>query len=559
MSNNYEEYGYENNRSEKSATFRRRLLIIILIVVAIILFLFLLKGCTKKGNKPDNKVAVDYESTLLEAGKRYFDLNPNKKPTLEGTCEDIELQALIDRELVKSKDFEKCNVITSYVRVCKLENGKLHYYPWLTCSDKNSESEYKVAQVGTLNNVIADKSVITFRYMPQVLADAKQELGPEEELWKDEITYNSYKTLATTTYYRYKDILYRWNVKDKRYYTSNGEKTNAADVYEYYTSTPNSNYTERDSGATAYKWYTTSSKKVYAVDKNGTKVYSDTAIEGYPHNEGGVCIEYQTRTVTGTSQPKHYYVCAKSKNSLVYKYQLHKCGTSPDADLAYEIDNFWTCGSGSEEDLLNGKVNSSSTTCKTYSNWQNSEKSCDTSLDTCRRINPHCYYTWYKLESDGDRKYYPSGSSSASGENVYYTSAPVSGAVKDESSSATAYKWFNSTSRVTDYLAVAPSGDATKTGESRETEWTSYSTNNPQTNDGRDRTIESKVKIKLQEIKGMTDASWKDLATEYLSLDEMIHTCQLNKYDVNTLEDIQNNGELKYKLQMLIRNKKESK
>ena len=58
---------------------------------------------------------------------------------------------------------------------------------------------------------------------------------------------------------------------------------------------------------------------------------------------------------------------------------------------------------------------------------------------------------------------------------------------------------------------------------------------------------------------GITDANWKDLAVEYLSLEDMIHTCQLNKYEVNTLEDIQNNGELKYKLQMLIRNKKESK
>ena len=558
MSNNYEEYGYDENRSEKKATFRRRLIIIILIMLAIILFLFLLKGCTKK-EKQNEKTNIDYESTLVEAGKRYFELNPDKKPVLEGTCEDIELQALIDREFVKSKDFEKCNVVTTYVRVCRLENGKLHYYPWLVCSDKNSEEEYKVAQVGSLNDVITDKSVISFRYMPQVLTEAKQELGKEEELWKDEIEYTSYKTLATTTYYRYKDKLYKWNVKDKKYYTSNGEKTNVNDVSEYYTSAPSSYYTERESGATAYKWFTTSSKKVYAVDKNGTKVYSHTQIEGYPNNEGGICVEYQTRTVTGTSEPKHYYVCAKSKNSLVYKYQLHKCGTAPDADLVYELDNFWTCGSGSEEDLLNGKVSSSSVTCKTYSNWQNSETSCDTSLDTCRKINPYCYYTWYRLEDGGNRTYYPSGSSSASGVNIYYVSAPVDGAVKDESTGTTAYKWFNSTSRVTDYLAVSPSSDATKTGDVKETDWSSYSTSNPKVNDGRERTIESRVKIKLQEILGITDANWKDLAVEYLSLEDMIHTCQLNKYEVNTLEDIQNNGELKYKLQMLIRNKKESK
>ena len=122
-----------------------------------------------------------------------------------------------------------------------------------------------------------------------------------------------------------------------------------------------------------------------------------------------------------------------------------------------------------------------------------------------------------------------------------------------------AYKWYNSTTRLSDYAAVAPSSDATKTSDSKWSDWTSYSTKNPKTNDGRNREIESRIKIKLQEILGMTDESWKDLTTNYMTSEEMIKVLKDNNYKVETLEDIQNNGELKYKVQMSIRNKKENK
>ena len=70
--------------------------------------------------------------------------------------------------------------------------------------------------------------------------------------------------------------------------------------------------------------------------------------------------------------------------------------------------------------------------------------------------------------------------------------------------------------------------------------------------------IETKTKIKLQEIKGTTDSSWEDLSTTYVSEEEMINIYKQNKYNVNSLEDINNNGELKYDIKMIIRNKKEA-
>jgi len=561
MSNSYDNYGYDYSRTEKSASMKRRIIILVLIVLAIVLLLVLLKGCNGRNEDNNRKTdsKFDFESALIAGGKRYFESNSLNYPKAVGECEEIELQALVDRNLVNSKDFETCNLSATYVSVCRLENQTLHYYPWLVCAGTNSNEKYGNLKVGTLSDIVKDQTIVNFKFLPQVLNAAVEKLGKEEEVWKDEIKYPSYKTLATTTYYRYRDELFKWNVKDKKYYTSKGEKTNANDVNEYYVTSPNSSYTEKDNGTYAYKWFTSESKKVYAVDRNGTKVYSHTAISGYPYNEGGVCVEYQTREVTGTAAPKHYYVCAKSKNSTVKTYQLYKCGTGANAELVYELDNFWTCGSGTEQDILDGKVSSQSATCKTYSNWKNSEKSCDTRLDTCKKINPYCVYTWYKLEENGSKKYYPSLSSSASSETIYYTNAPVSGAIKDESTKTYAYKWYNSTTRLSDYAAVAPSSDAIKTSDSKWSDWTSYSTKNPKTNDGRNREIETRVKIKLQEILGMTEESWKDLTTNYMTSEEMIKVLKDKNYKVETLEDIQNNGELKYKVQMSIRNKKESK
>ena len=79
------------------------------------------------------------------------------------------------------------------------------------------------------------------------------------------------------------------------------------------------------------------------------------------------------------------------------------------------------------------------------------------------------------------------------------------------------------------------------------------------TSDGRTRKIESKEKIKLQQILGTTEESWEDLSQTFVSEEEMINIFKSKNYNVNSLKDINNNGELRYKVKMYIRNKKVNK
>ena len=168
------------------------------------------------------------------------------------------------------------------------------------------------------------------------------------------------------------------------------------------------------------------------------------------------------------------------------------------------------------------------------------------------------FYNWYKIVDNGDRTYYPSGASSAAGEKVYYTSAPVNGAIKDQSTKTTAYKWYTKqTTTTSNYTAIAPSGyvSATKTNDSKWTDWSKWSKSNPKTSDGRNRQIESRVKIKLQEIKSTSSTDWANLSTDYMSRDQLIRVFANKGYKVSSLKDINNAGEIRYQMKMLVRNK----
>ena len=209
MSNNYEDYGYEDSYDDDNgSTTRKRVLIIILVVIAILLVIFLLKSCGNKQRPtqtPTTTQAVfSYENALLDAGKKYYENNTDELAKSIGDCTTVSLKTLGDRGLVNPDEFVRCNNETTLVRVCMLENNKLHYVPWLVCTDKTSDTEYNEPKEGTINDVVADKSYIEFKYLPMALKKGDQKLGKVEELWQDEIKYKSYKTVSTTKYYRYK-------------------------------------------------------------------------------------------------------------------------------------------------------------------------------------------------------------------------------------------------------------------------------------------------------------------------------------------------------------------
>lgn len=565
MSNNYDEYGYEDKDYNDGSAAKKRILIGFLIVAAIIIVvLLILKGCTKN-NKPagPTEPTFDYEKTLLEAGKKYYENNNDLLPIANGECGVVELSTLKSLGLVNPENFSTCDESTTYVKVCVLPNGTKQYTPWLTCTDKNSDTEYDSEKEGTISDVIADESLVRFTFMPKRLKAGAQNLGPVEEMWKDEIKYTSYKTVATTKYYRYRDQLFTWKISDKTYYTSTGEKKNASDVKEYYTLSPNSNYNlSSDKTTEAYKWFTTTGgEKVYKM-KDGKKVYSREKIDDYIYADGGIKIEYQTRKQTGGgSEPYHFYVCGKYSTSTVRKYQLGvKCGEDKeDPQLAYTFEEFYSCSKGDRQSIEEDRVKKGDK-CYTYGDWEYVMNSCDVSKPTCRKTNPIYLYNWYKL-TGGTKSYYPSKSSTAAGEKVYYIEAPIAGATKDTSTKATAFKWYKAREKeTTEYTAVAPKGysDATRTNKSKWGSWTEYSTKNPKVSDGRNRQIETKTKIKLQEIKGTSESSWENLSTTYVTEEEMINIYKQNKYNVNSLQDINNNGELKYDIKMIIRNKKEA-
>lgn len=561
MSNNYSAYGYENEKFQKRSSLLRRLIIVTLIIISIIIVLFLIKSCNNSNNKKI-KNEFDYESSLVEAANKYFEKNQTNYPSNIGECEEIELQALIDRNFVKGEDYTKCNKIKTYVKVCMLENKKIHYSPWIACADKNSEDEYTGEFIGTLSNIKSNSTMVSFKFVPQELVSSQEIYGNEEELWKDEIRYNSYKTISTTNYYRYRDELFLWEIKNKKYYTTLGEKDKSSDVNEYYKTSPDSRYNLKDNAQIGYKWFTTSSKKTYAVDSKGNKILSAVKIEGYPYSEQVTCMQYQTRNITGSKDPNHYYKCAKSKNSTNYIYQYEKpCGSKENPTYVYELDNLYTCGYANLQEIINKRVSSKNEKCNSYSEWVYINGSCDITKDTCRKVEPYCKYNWYKIENNALKTYYPSNSNSASSESMYYLKSPINGAIKDENTKSTVYKWYREiSSKTNEYTATCPKGNETciKTKDSKWTDWSEYSVDDPKINDGRNRQIETRTKIKLQEIKGITNDSYKDLSDKYLNEYELIELLKQKNYSVNSLNDITNNGKLKLKIQMLIKNKKES-
>ncbi len=572
MANNYDDYGYENG--ENGSGLSKKLLIIVLILIAIIIVFFLIKSCNKGNNEEGtaNKTETfDYEKTLLDAGKLYYENNNDEIPSSNGKCNQVDLQILIDKGLVNPTNFSSCSVENTYIRVCRLENGKLHYAPWLSCTDKNSDNEYNTLAEGTLNDVVTDSSYIEFKFMPQALKSTENsQLGSVEELWKDDIKYTSYKTLATTNYYRYRDKLFTWDVVKNTYYSSTGTSTNASDIKEYYVAAPNDEYKlndEKTKTTEAYKWYTSSSKKVYALGKNGAKAYSATEIEGYPNYDGGVLkTYYRYRTANSSFDPTLYYACKTDVNSDLVVYQTKECGKGSNTAYDKQVDKFYSCVKQGDKtsSVISNKVASASVKCHTYGDWSTaSEVACKTTDTVQCQKSERMYYNWYKLEEDGGRKYYPSGTSEAKGEKVYYTEAPVEGAIKDTATKSTAYKWYKTAKSTTsEYTAVAPKGyaSATKTSSSKWGEWTDWSTKNPKVNDGRTRSIETKTKIKLQQILGTSSSSdYEDLSTEYVTEEEMIKIFTDKGYKVTSLSDINNNGELKYQIKMLLRNKKEAK
>ena len=572
MAKDYDDYGYEKNEQKDNTSLVRRILIVVMILIAIVLLIFLIKGCSSSTSNNNNSkikpqdntvVTYDYESNLLIAGRKYFERNIDENPMSPGECSVVSLEQLIHDGLIDQEKFANCNVSTTYVKLCILENKTRHYTPWLTCANKMSEDEYNSLEEGRPSDIIADKTYVEFKFLGQKLKNGEEILGDAEEVWADEVKYDQYKTIAKTKYYRYRDKLYTWELTKKFYYTKSGEKTSASQVNEYYVSSPATGYNKSSDKTTeAYKWYKSDATKEYYM-KNGAKQVSATAPDGYPNRDpNGIDVtRYRTRTITGVYRPTKYYVCSTSASSQNWIYQINKCGEGTNKEFKYQQKTIYSCAKEGELIAAN-EVPDSSLSCYNYSDWSSvTSTPCNTSKpNVCQSVTVTFYY-WYKIKNDV-RSYYPSGYSKAANEKVYYTEAPIKDAIKDTSTKTTAYKWYKEVkTKTSTYTAVAPSGfsTATKSKDYQWTDWSGWSTTDPKAKDSRDRSVEIRNKLKIREIKGTTTAGWNDINDGYVSEEELIRAFQNKGYDVKTLEDIVNNGEIRYQLQLFIKNKKESK
>ena len=476
MNDNYNsETTYESNINQNNNTYneveekkpsRKIWLYILMVVILIIIILLLIKCCglSKK----------DMDGDLIKAGKEHYnrsDILPNSP----GECSVVTLGKLLDENLIsKPKNYEKCDKKDTYVQVCRLESGNYHYTPILSCGDY--DVSYNPWTIGKEENLTKDKSDLKFLF-----------LGEE-------------KVVGTKYYYP-------------------NDETNPDNVSEYYITTPHEDYDIRDTeGVNAYKWYTEKTSVVYW----NNEAYSTTMPEGFPNKGTSKMSEVKYSLTLPASQDgrdiKNATLYRSKQESYAYRY---RCSDPmiPEYDIFsnvrcedrvatnYKVTSviFYTCDGTNEV--------SKNTECSSFTTW--SPNSCVSDITTGKLCDssPGYSYTdqtwkWYKDEKV--KAYYPSNAKSAAEEKTYYNNSPVKGAIRDDSTSTTAYKYY----KLVD----------TTTGSSL-----------------------------MEETEVET---WIPVTSGYVSLDEMLSKFRQAGHQVTSLFDIETNDLLRYNIQLQYRDRK---
>ena len=449
-----ENYSYTEYNEEKNKIPWMRVLISFLILVVIILvILLLLRSCGKPSLRND----------LIEAAKDYYELYPDQLPSEIGECFTVTLRELEQEGLIKVSDYETCDKDNTYVNVCYLESGTIHYSAILECEAE--DTNYGMWQDGTEND-INENSDIRFQF-----------LGEE---------------MNTGTKYYYPNDL-----------------TNIDEVKEYYAAIPSSGYSGQDDEQTGYKWYT--EEKVNNYWNNGA--YSSTQPSGYI-NKGNstTSTKYSIERPSSASYRviEEVTLYRTQKVAYPFRYICDSTGVVSDQPCDDSVEQpvtIFTCnGVDIVEVTAEQIINRDFPACGEWSEW--TTESCTTSYTggiKCQSSEGYRYtdtmWTWYR--EDNVRSYYPSGSSSADGENTYYISSPTTGAIKDETTEAIVHKYYKL--------------EEGTTGENSFEEW-------------------------LPVIDG------------YVELDEMLEAFQELGYDVYSLNDINKFDQIRYQFQMQYRN-----
>lgn len=388
-------YNLENRK-----TWIKALLILLFVVMVIAVFYILFNSFGS------GKV----ENNILRAGIDYYDSGNVLLPEAAGECSVVTLRNLLTNEYVKNPNlFTSCDGDETYIKVCKLANGKYHYTPVIKCGTKD-DTKFGDWKEGAEGDLIENKSDVRFTYLAQVYSNA-----------------------------------------GKAYYPN--DKSSSLEVSELYISSPSSTYLYKDKGLTASKWYTEQDGTSYW--NNGD--YSSTQPNGYSikGSEGSSItslsisepINASYRTITQVT----LYRTKKISTPYILNYM---CIDKNYGENSHVISNV-PCESRSENNYnitawiyytCDGKNSvSKDSTCSSSptSDWTTTVCTKSNSVE-CETTTGYQYvdrrWQWYSTGSY--KKYYPSGASTSTGEITYYVSAPVSGAKQDSTTTTTAYKYY---------------------------------------------------------------------------------------------------------------------
>lgn len=392
---------------------RSPILKIVIIFIAVLIVILLIILLSKKFSK-----GPDLHPILSDMAAKYAE---KKLPKEIGECSTYTLKDMIaDQNDSIKKDFAKCDDKNTYVKVCKISNSKYQYTPILSC--KKQKTLFTEWTTGTISDIIANNSEVEISFDGEVLENGNRTYYP-----------NDLKDLSK--------------------------------VSEYYISSPKEGYIYKVNPETAYKWYVEGEEKEYY--NHGE--YVSIAPDLYPEKEDEKIKTYLslTKPIEASYRTINNSVLyATEYAAYPYKYECRDsryqgtiisntpCEKRDTGTFSVTVKLHYTCDGKNET--------SENTLCKGRSNFVTS--SCKEDNQTIEgKTSEGYYYTrnlwtgltcietsgyevsdtvakWYRMVKVN--KYYPSNSTKEIDEKTYYTSTPIAGASKDETTKTTAYQYF---------------------------------------------------------------------------------------------------------------------
>ncbi len=483
---NYVEHDEYRERDESSP--KKVLIIILIIILSLIGIFFLIKYLFFGASKED---------ILLEASKEYFSKEESELPSIAGESVVITLDELLDNKLISSKSkFKKCDNEKTFVKVYKLESGKIHYVPLFTCDDIKSDSLYNEWIYGEESDIIEDISDVNYLFVPKIINEEKIKNIETKEVVEKENTYKKYYTVSESKGYRYRDMSWLWEGNIRKYYPNDETDINKV-TYTSVTS-PSSEYNNKSSKISV-KYYSTKTTPSTCTSKT----------------------EFQVISKSTYTAPKAIYGCYYL-NPDIPAYLFQDCASAGLQSLPnYTIK--YTCGSTVQSETVS-KDYKCNATCSSGLTLSSDRSSCG------KYVCPSVWSDWTKTACTG-------------------------GTSVCKSKTETEYKWYKIENGTTsEYFAKAPYEGLTKKGEGKLSNWSKWSTTKVTANETRE--VEESKLLKIKVVPEDVEDYWTPLSNVPVTLEEMIETFKEKGYEVETLEDIYNHNSITYGLVLQYRNKK---